>query len=274
VPEEVIYHYTNTTGLIGILDTASIWATDIYFLNDSQEFTYARERFIRRIKDRLPSPEKSDLTHAEDIARHIAGRTLDRLMQEESAHRLYVSCFCPDGNLLSQWRGYGANDGVAIGFQRTNLGNVATIDEAEKRAELLNVSYGEQPNAYLGRVLSAFESVPNKERADIVIDEAFRAHVFQSFASMKHPGFKEEAEVRLLVVDVEGDRSSPKVWFRRGNLGPIPYIKVGFDRDAIVKIIIGPGPHHEVRKLGVERLLGTLGLGDVVVEQSETPYRI
>ena len=33
-----IYHYTTQEGLIGIIEKRSIWATQIQYLNDTQEF--------------------------------------------------------------------------------------------------------------------------------------------------------------------------------------------------------------------------------------------
>lgn len=36
----VIYHYTSPEGLKGIFDTSSLFATDMYFLNDSSEGVY------------------------------------------------------------------------------------------------------------------------------------------------------------------------------------------------------------------------------------------
>ena len=36
-PREVLYHYTNQDGLLGILRSRCIWCTDIRFLNDSRD---------------------------------------------------------------------------------------------------------------------------------------------------------------------------------------------------------------------------------------------
>ena len=39
-PPELLYHYTRAGGLLGIVQGHSIWATDIRYLNDGNEFRY------------------------------------------------------------------------------------------------------------------------------------------------------------------------------------------------------------------------------------------
>ena len=46
----LIYHYTNSEGLLGIIGTQSIWATDINFLNDFEEFSIGK-KVIRKSID-------------------------------------------------------------------------------------------------------------------------------------------------------------------------------------------------------------------------------
>jgi hypothetical protein len=37
-PPPILYHYTSQDGLLGILDSKSIWASKVQYLNDEQEF--------------------------------------------------------------------------------------------------------------------------------------------------------------------------------------------------------------------------------------------
>ena len=39
----VLYHYTSLSGLLGIIENKCIWASDIRYLNDSNEFSYTIE---------------------------------------------------------------------------------------------------------------------------------------------------------------------------------------------------------------------------------------
>ena len=38
---DVLYHYTDSGGLKGILSSGKIWATDIHYLNDKSEIQLA-----------------------------------------------------------------------------------------------------------------------------------------------------------------------------------------------------------------------------------------
>ena len=41
IPEDtIIYHYTSPEGILGIIESNSLWATDINYLNDSSELRY------------------------------------------------------------------------------------------------------------------------------------------------------------------------------------------------------------------------------------------
>lgn len=49
----VLYHYTNTGGLEGILESGKLWATDYRYLNDASEVTYAHSLLVEAIEKRL-----------------------------------------------------------------------------------------------------------------------------------------------------------------------------------------------------------------------------
>jgi hypothetical protein len=40
-PPKVLWHYTTQDGLLGIIETGSIHASNILYLNDATEYTYA-----------------------------------------------------------------------------------------------------------------------------------------------------------------------------------------------------------------------------------------
>ena len=104
-----LYHYTNATGLQGILRSKTIWATQFDFLNDSSEFLYAADFLQRHLQ-------------ARGDAISSAGWNLDGLTEAVRASPHHVTSFCEDGDLLSQWRGYArTNDGYAAGFEFASL---------------------------------------------------------------------------------------------------------------------------------------------------------
>lgn len=56
-----LYHYTSLTGMIGIITSKAIWATDCSFLNDRSEFDYARTLFLSELALTKPARTGSRL---------------------------------------------------------------------------------------------------------------------------------------------------------------------------------------------------------------------
>jgi hypothetical protein len=55
---DTLYHYTDASGLHGILENNSLWATHAAYLNDSQEFIYGMQMigselgaWVKRVPD-------------------------------------------------------------------------------------------------------------------------------------------------------------------------------------------------------------------------------
>jgi hypothetical protein len=120
-PDE-LFHYTSPEGLIGIIGSRSLWASDMLCLNDSSEATYAHgliQGALDMDNGRLLPPK-----HRSEFEEGL-----------RSAFRMYspfVTCFCENGDLLSQWRGYGgAGEGFALGFRRSWLASSAVLDDAK-----------------------------------------------------------------------------------------------------------------------------------------------
>jgi hypothetical protein len=90
-------------------------------------------------------------------------------------------------------------------------------------------------------------------------------------ASVKDPVFSEEREWRIILVghrETEGER------FRITFLGPTPYIELGFPKEAIQEVVVGPGNYADVRQVGVRRLLDSYGCGEARVSGSLAPLRL
>jgi hypothetical protein len=115
-PTPGFFHYTTYSGLLGIVDSGTLWATNIHHLNDYTEFSHAIElaRGVllgRRMRENLP---ESLLDYVSNLGR------IENL-------NIYVACFCENGDLLSQWRGYSGGSGVSIGFRYDELAESAEL---------------------------------------------------------------------------------------------------------------------------------------------------
>jgi hypothetical protein len=124
--QEVLYHYTDARGLLGIVQSRQLWASNAAFLNDSTEVTY-----IREVLAEVAEEFRDEHAVTADIREYAAsafagtdrfsateGRTASVISILEGAPTMasgvldvYVSCFCAYGDLLSQWRGYPSSGG-------------------------------------------------------------------------------------------------------------------------------------------------------------------
>jgi hypothetical protein len=56
----ILYHYTNAAAALSILVSQTIRASDVEFLNDSQEIRFGRDQLISRLKERSDQLATSD----------------------------------------------------------------------------------------------------------------------------------------------------------------------------------------------------------------------
>jgi len=92
IPQGPIYHYTSQRGLLGILRRKAIWATEIRYLNDAEEYRYAFSKLRERLREGQYDPEFVDaITHAADFLHNYS---------------IFVASFSRQGDMLSQWRAY------------------------------------------------------------------------------------------------------------------------------------------------------------------------
>ena len=77
MPPEILYHYTSQDGLIGMLNTKTIWASKIHYLNDSKEFALAldlaSDELTKRINAATSQGDRSRLELLRDTIYTIAG---------------------------------------------------------------------------------------------------------------------------------------------------------------------------------------------------------
>jgi hypothetical protein len=96
---------------------------------------------------------------------------------------------------------------------------------------------------------------------------------------LKHPAFREEAEVRLhIFLGPEADIASI-LKFRDSSMGVTPYVEIplcepGTDKITVMReVIIGPQRHPAEAQRAIRQLLAFHGLSDVETKLSQVPLR-
>jgi hypothetical protein len=111
---DIVYHYTDSQALKGVVENAALWATDFRYLNDSQELIYTWAAFVERLEQLAAELSQHAGAYRAQLEALKRMNAVD-LMQFDDA--LFVACFTELADVASQWIGYGANGrGFALGF--------------------------------------------------------------------------------------------------------------------------------------------------------------
>jgi hypothetical protein len=254
---------TTQGGLLGILDSGSIWATKIQFMNDATEFRMALDTVAEEIRSR-----RDDL---EERAR------VEAIFSEFSAieeTNVFVLSLTEKGDDLSQWRAYGGrHSGFALGFDIERLCSLAS----EHTFSLERCIYDSAAHSLLAATIvdSAFAWPSTGARMTQRRCREFRRQVVKTAPLLKHYSFEEEREWRL--VSTSHPITSPKIGFRAGPSTIIPHyclpLRGKDDSSPLSSVIVGPTPHPELAIESVQAFLQARGFSDVFAHQSQIPLR-
>ncbi|HUY44963.1 MAG TPA: DUF2971 domain-containing protein [Streptosporangiaceae bacterium] len=272
---EIIYHYTNATGLLGIVEKRVLWASDVWFMNDTTEGTYGREAIERYLRSKRPA------STAEEDFRQTIIKILAGLPSEEGS-RSYISCLSEKGDDLSQWRAYGGGTGVSVGFARVALEEVGQSLPSPLTFTLRKVAYRPalQETLLDPHYIPIASALPNPASSTVLQTEAIRFLIgaLNLVPALKHPAFEDEAEFRVHVF-LDPKNTPGVLSFRNSAMGVTPYIKVPLCREgedqitSMRRIYVGPQRHPNESRLAIRQLLDANGLNDVEIEISKVPLR-
>ncbi|MGA2688333.1 MAG: DUF2971 domain-containing protein [Candidatus Korobacteraceae bacterium] len=114
-----LWHYANFDGFAGIVRSGKVWATDVRFLNDSEEFIHAKKIAESVVEDLA---ENGDNAWANAKARDLISKWFDTGVLSPARLEVYVASFTALDDTLSQWRGYGdSGKGFSLGFDLRHL---------------------------------------------------------------------------------------------------------------------------------------------------------
>ncbi|WP_458683648.1 DUF2971 domain-containing protein [Prescottella equi] len=297
--EDILWHYTDAAGLLGILASnpeprdpdasgpqkgrPTFRATAVEYLNDSRELLHG----FKILREQLLLPKAGELDAAvyrSDSSPAIANapanakflRALcDEIEKVENRTygdhmQTYVTSFSEHRDALSQWRGYcGGLDGFAIGVDSSMIPGDGDIkckqvnytDTVTSTPEIV-----EFMDRWMDRRFTAAEA-PSTEPGFL----SARLREVAGFATQyKHDGFEEEKEWRVIHLARE---SSPEYRSRGAQL--IPYVTWTVQAEAIVAVRVGPGPNQHENHLAAKGILHAFNYTRAAenLTVSPTPFR-
>lgn len=139
IPAGLLYHYTTLDGLLGILDSDSIRATHIRYLNDRAELKDAFERGYPKlvIKALFPDIEENDADKLSNIVNPTGDKFHAYIVSFTDEKFIDGDDTFQPGDRLSQWRAYsGSTGGFSLGFDPKCLSLVSRPDHLEETGAL------------------------------------------------------------------------------------------------------------------------------------------
>jgi hypothetical protein len=285
---ELLYHYTDQKGLLGIIENKCLWATHSLFLNDLSEYRIAFDALQKKIK-----------TERNDNWAYLQSRFL----QARQMKGIFVSSFSDEqkSDSLSMWRGYAPMGGYSIGFDPLVLKDIANtlFASGERgRVELGKCSYIDPEDSGLAESFERRVETAWKESRERIVESASNDLLKSAYKSLpvdimeyvklaalaKHKAFEEEKEWRIVIFD-DGGSKSRRTRFRQSKSMIVPYLEVSWkDKDLpdpIRRVFVGPTPNMDEAAKAVEMLLERNGIpikskecpDGIEVVPSQIPYR-
>lgn len=270
-----LYHYTSISGLLGVINSKSIWASDIQYLNDKDEFFHTINILEKK------------------AAKSFKGRSQNKLKQQLYSlfkgigildeFDVYVFSLSEKGDLLSQWRGYCPNFGFSIAFDLKKL-KKAVETNIETECILLPCFYDEKiKKDYVDQLFSSLLVAIAKFAMNEEVDyDKFEKVIFEYFKNLittasifKSASFSEEREWRLFLISRKENKNTQPD-FRSGSSMIIPYVElnIGTNYSAmpISEIIVSPVPNQDISIKSTIKFLEHHGI-KCPVSGSTIPFR-
>lgn len=266
-----LYHYTNQIGFMGIVQNKELWATQIQFLNDKNEYKLATKIAHETINEMLneeglPKKNKKLLLDFQCGLKRIKNTNM---------------CVCSlteNGDLLSQWRGYANSHGsFSVGFDKESI--ESSLESSDLFLKKCIYDKNEQVKIIKDIITeSLFEckDFENEEDeiTDIYNDSAiyFSEKISSISPIIKDRSFSEEAEWRIY-----GKISFADLSYRPGRSMLIPFYKIKFQKslmEMIGEIIVGHTPNKDLAILATESFMVNQYLPDEDDDDYTCPFKV
>ncbi len=273
---ELLYHYTAAEGLIGIVSTNCLWATDALYLDDAHELIGGIQ-LARRLLQKMC--EETGDQHQRDRIKWLLDQTRD--LGTPKLMSAFVCSLSAVPDSLSQWRAYCPQGGYSVGFPACQLRDAVT----QQGFSLGECIYEQADHErQIKSVLDCVAMPWIREASTPLLEDNTRFGVsgglvfelVRTAALLKHPSFYAEREYRM--VSQPGPKHDPEQRHFRPKRGLIiPYTTVKLPDDIAfwgkVHVIVGPSAHPEQGRRGAYDLVRRYRGHAIAIDVSSTTFR-
>lgn len=256
----ILYHYTKSNGINGIINHNCFWATKSDFLNDPNEFSHIQGIIDTVCQENIKNESLKEMFLNDSV-----------YAEREKQREYFVLSFSKCRDSITMWSEFGNKTGYNIGFRSEEI--IARIEAAAEIAYHGLVVYNmKKQKQLIKRNLCSY--LPNLLRMPLndILEAGARSRQdnaylkacrkFQKMAEVyamffKQEGFCEEQEYRFIFKK----QKDTAVYFRVKDGFMLPYIEILLSSEnlPIEEIMIAPQNHIDLAKSGIEYMLHTKG---------------
>jgi hypothetical protein len=273
--DKTLYHYTGISSLLSISEKKKVWASHIYYLNDSREILYACDVLRQILLENISTHHNEKREFFEQFRSWLDTYKTD--------FHIFVFSLSEKKSLLSQWRGYTPHGkGVSIGFSTSTINKIISQPNF-KIAKCLYTpkEHQELMNSLLEYIFTTF----NQRLSDLDTSqfhptqkyhgflEEFRGILIQILSVIKDSAFEEEQEWRI-ISPYSPNHIVPEIKFREGASMLLPYVEFDLPTEGKLfeEVILGPSQHPNLSMHALSTFLSNNKICDVTI-YSDIPFR-
>lgn len=294
-----VFHYTTTAGLVGIVESGTLWATEATGLNDTAEVIQGR-RYISSWLESAPTSATTEWIA--DVWGNMAD--LQGWLTPSNRGEVFFLCASLDGDDANQWRNYAQGNGHAIELDprkplavaRTEVPKQSTgsvtpegrisirgLFDAATCSGWRRVAYGETECDEMmsdlhdwAEDLRLWQQTARRGNPDEgepspseIADHLLLNALFAASALVKDEGFRGEREARVIVtLGIIDDHAH----YRSSPFGLVRYVKVAEAANGVTRgFVAAPENAHRLPLKGVR--LGPSPYGEQGVPTMEAFLR-
>jgi len=279
---EILYHYTDESGLKGILTSGQLWLTDILTLNDPSELTHGLTQASQILNEKAADGPPETKLFAHDFEGFILAGKLQR------SGEYFSASFSSQGDDLTQWQAYGNNArGYALGFDAKLLEELFRKEPGAPILSTFPVSYDDARLMSIDQqLIDAMFGLISLPRGWGLSNEAINGYMGELFSLIavhalhaglhfKHEGYRHESEYRFLRVYPP---ETPSLRVKRRDRAGISIKYEEFNWAAagvspLRRIVIGPAADTVLAAKLMRDLLPLPETAQVEIVPSRIPYR-
>lgn len=258
----ILYHYTKSNGINGIINSNCFWATKSDFLNDPKEFSYI-EKIIRDVCNELITDAPKKEMFLDDVLEENV------LLSSGGNKEYFILSFSNCRDSITLWSEFGSKTGYNIGFDSKSI--IARISEKntieyhgfvlydpeEQRSVVKKILCGsllKETNMPLTEIVNMGYEDKNCETYKRACKK-FQKTIAVYAMFFKHSAFSEEQEYRFIF------KKNDCVYYREKDGFMIPYIHIRLSDELLPlkEIVVAPKNHIDLARKGMEYMMREKG---------------